>query len=54
VTVLALGSPVLLMCMWARNKMGNAYLIKKGIEFLILASPISLHSKDFSIKHPFN
>jgi hypothetical protein len=34
--------------------MRYANLAKEGVEFLILASPISLNSYDFPIKSPFN
>jgi hypothetical protein len=34
----------------ARNEMGNTYVIKEGIELLILSSPIRLHSNDFPIQ----
>jgi hypothetical protein len=34
--------------------MRYANLAKEGVEFLILASPISLNNYDFPIKSPFN
>jgi len=34
--------------------MGNAHFCEKGVEFLVLASPIRLHGKNFTAKLPFN
>lgn len=34
--------------------MDNANLVKKGMELVILASPIGLHTEDFPIKKTFN
>jgi hypothetical protein len=34
----------------AGNEMGNTYVIKEGIELLILSSPIYLHRNDFPIQ----
>jgi hypothetical protein len=34
--------------------MGDAYTLKERVKFLILASPISLHSKNFLIKEALN
>lgn len=42
------------MRVWARNMMNNVDLSKEGIKILILATPISLHSKNFSIKLTLN
>jgi len=30
--------------------MGDSYLIKEGVEFLVLSSLVGLHSKNFAIK----
>jgi hypothetical protein len=46
----ALSRTILLVSMWARHKMRYAYRLKKGMEFLIFTSPVSLHSNDFLIK----
>ena len=54
VAVFALGRTVLLMSMWARNMMLNAYATKKRVEFFVLPSPVTLDSKNFPIKLTFN
>jgi hypothetical protein len=52
--MLTLSRAVLLMRMKTRNKMGNTHMLGKEVQFLILASPISLYCKDFLIKKSFN
>jgi hypothetical protein len=49
-SMLTLSRAILLMCVRTRNKMGNTHTLEKGVKFLILASPIGLHCKDFLIK----
>jgi hypothetical protein len=34
--------------------MGNTHTLEKGVKLLILASPVSLHCKDFLIKESLN
>jgi hypothetical protein len=45
---------ILLMCMRARNKVRYTKLTKKGIKVFVLTTPISLHSKNFTIKESLN
>jgi hypothetical protein len=45
-----LGMTILLMSMRIRNKMGNTHLLKNGVKFLVLASPIGFHGKNFLVK----
>jgi hypothetical protein len=49
-SMFALSWIILLMCMRTQKKMTYAYMLEKGIKFLILSSPISLHSNNFLIK----
>jgi hypothetical protein len=42
------------MSMRTRNKVSNTNLTEKGVKLLILASPVSLHSNDFSVKESFD
>jgi hypothetical protein len=42
------------MSMRTRNEVSNTNLIEKGVKLLILASPVSLHSNDFSVKESFD
>jgi hypothetical protein len=53
-SMLSFRSSILLMSMRTRNKVSDANLIKKRIEFLIFTTPDSLYGKNFSIKEPFN
>jgi hypothetical protein len=40
--------------MWARSMMGDASSLKESMKFLILTSPVSLHSNNFPIKLTLN
>ena len=53
-TVFAFSRTVLLVCMWTRNMMINAYASKERIEFFILSSPVTLDCNDFLVKLTFN
>jgi hypothetical protein len=53
-SVFTLSRAILLMRMRTRYKMGDTNFLEEGIEFLILASPVSLHSKNFLIKETLN
>ena len=53
-TMFPFSRSILLMGIWARYVMCDAYLAEKGIELLILASPIGLYGDDSSIKETFN
>ena len=50
----SLSGPVLLMSVGTGNKMRDADLRKKGVKFLILASPVSLHSDNLVVEQAFN
>jgi hypothetical protein len=54
VHVLTLDDPILLMSIGAGHKMSDANDTKKGIKPLIFATPIGLHSNDFSIEQALN
>jgi hypothetical protein len=54
VTMLAIGSTILLMSVRARDMMRDANGSKEGVEFLIFASPIGLNGYDLAIKYLFN
>lgn len=49
-----LSRSVLLVSMRAGDMVGNTNALKKGVKFLILTSPISLHGQDLAIKKAFN
>ena len=53
-TVFAFGRAVLLVCMWTRNMMLNAYASKERVEFLVLSSPVTLDCNDFLVKLTLN
>jgi hypothetical protein len=40
--------------MGARDKMSDTILLEKGVELLILISPVSLHGNNLLIKETFN
>jgi len=42
------------MSMGTRYMMRNAYFCKEGTKLLVFTAPIRLHSKNFSVKLPFN
>jgi hypothetical protein len=44
----------MLVCLRARDKMGYADANEKGVQLLILPSPINLHGNDLSIEQFFN
>jgi hypothetical protein len=45
---------ILLMSIRARDKVGDANVMKKGIKTLIFASPASLHSNNLTMEHTLN
>jgi hypothetical protein len=54
VLVLTVGDLILLMSIGAGHQMSDANGTKKGIKPLIFATPIGLHSNDFSIEQALN
>ena len=54
VSMFPLVSSILLMCMWAGNKMSYADFFKEGMKFLILSTSISLHRNNFLVKESFD
>jgi hypothetical protein len=50
----ALGSTILLVRMWAGNKMRNTDLGKERVEFFILSSLVGLNGHNFSVKESLN
>jgi hypothetical protein len=52
--MLTFSGAILLMSVRTRNTASDANLLKKGMEFLMFTTPVRLHSKDLSIKEPFN
>jgi hypothetical protein len=50
----AFSSSILLMCVRAENMMSDSYLCEKGIKFLILTTPVSLHGDDLAMKETLN
>ena len=52
--MLTLSRTILLVCMRARNMMGDTNFLKETIKFFILTTPISLHSDNFPIKLTLN
>jgi hypothetical protein len=54
-TILTLGRPILLVCMWTRNVVSDAHALKERRELLVLPHPpIGLNSKYFTAKAAFN
>ena len=54
VTVLTLGSAILLVRVRRRHTMGGTQFVKEWVEFFILTTPISLDMNDFAIEKAFN
>jgi hypothetical protein len=54
VAMFPLSSPILLVCVWARYVMRYPGGSKKGMQFLILSSPVRLNSDNPVIKQAFN
>ena len=54
VSMFPLGGAVLLMSMRARNMVCDANAFKKGVQPLVLPTPIGLHGNDLTIKQTFN
>lgn len=50
VSMFALGRSILLMSVWAGNKIRNADAFEERIKCLIFTPPIGLHSPDFFVK----
>jgi hypothetical protein len=48
--MLAFGGTILLVCVGTRNKMRYANIAKEKNLFFILATPITLHGKNFAIE----
>jgi hypothetical protein len=53
-TMFTLSWPILLMGMRTWNLMCYAYFGEERVQFLLLSSPVTLHTNDFPIKHSFN
>jgi hypothetical protein len=53
VVMLALCCSILLMRVWARDMMGDAYTLKEGCKFLVLPSLDGLNGKDFLVEETF-
>jgi len=53
-SVFVLGRAILLVGVWTRDLMSYFYVVKEGIESLILPSPVSLDGTNFVIKLAFN
>lgn len=53
VPMLTLSGPIFLVSVRTGDKMVNSNLLEKGIQGLILPSPIRLHSKNFLVKLTF-
>jgi hypothetical protein len=49
-----LSSTILLVRMTTGHKIEDTHLVKKGVEFLILAFPIGLHCKILFVKESLN
>jgi hypothetical protein len=54
VAMFTLSDTILLMCMRARDLMRDVNILKKGIKFPILPTPVRLNSNDLTIKHALN
>jgi hypothetical protein len=52
--MLALGRPILLVRVEAGQKMSDDNTIEEGAQFVVLTTPICLHSQQFVIKKTFN
>lgn len=53
-SVFTFSNAILLMSMRARDVMRNTHILEERTEFLVLPTPICLHSDDFAIKETFN
>jgi hypothetical protein len=52
-TVFALGSTVLLVCVGTCDTMGNTKFLKKRVEVTVFTTPIRLYMTDFLTKKAF-